>query len=163
MDCSNVQDQFSLLSSIPNFHWWQYIRCDGRKSSSDICVNLTDHLLYHPSCEETDTFKLKYIPKSPRNRLMYYIYTGSIYADAMKKLIDQLLKLDKKEDTPFPISSDNNSHFSHHCPPKKGENTPPGYSKLHLKCCVIICMFLLVKHQTVFTQTQVFTINSRNN
>ena len=72
MDCNNVHDQLSLLSSISNFHWWQCIRCDGKKSSSDICVNLTDHFLYHPSCEQTDTFKLKYIPKFPRNKLMYY-------------------------------------------------------------------------------------------
>ena len=119
MDCNNVHDQLSLLSSIPNFHWWQYIRCDGKKSSSDICVNLTDHFLYHPTCEESDTFKLKYIPKSPRNRLMYYIYTDPLYAHSMKRLIHQLLKLDKKEDTPFPNSPDSNSHFFHDCPPKK--------------------------------------------
>ena len=119
MDCNNIHDQLSLLSSIPNFHWWQYIRCDGKKSSSDICMNLTDHFLYHPNCEESDTFKLKYIPKSPRNRLMYYIHTDPLYAHSMKRLIHQLLKLDKKEDTPFPNSPDNNSHFSHDCPPKK--------------------------------------------
>ena len=119
MDCNNVHDQLSLLSSIPNFHWWQYIRCDGKKSSSDICVNLTDHFLYHPTCEESDTFKLKYIPKSQRNRLMYYIYTDPLYAHSMKRLIHQLLKLDKKEDTLLPNSPNNNSHFSHDCPPKK--------------------------------------------
>ena len=119
MDCNNAHDQLSLLSSIPNFHWWQYIRCDGKKSSSDICVNLTDHFLYHPTCEESDTFKLKYIPKSQRNRLIYYIYTDPLYAHSMKRLIHQLLKLDKKEDTPFPNSPNNNSHFSHDCPPKK--------------------------------------------
>ena len=111
MDCNDIHDQLSLLSSIPNFHWWQYIRCDGKKSSSDICVNLIDHFLYHPTCEESDTFKLKYIPKSPRNRLMYYIYTDPLYAHSMKRLIHQLLRLDKKEDTPFPNSPDNNSHF----------------------------------------------------
>ena len=52
MDCSKVSDQLSLLSSIPNFHWWQNITCDGEKSSNNICVKLTEHLLYHPSCEE---------------------------------------------------------------------------------------------------------------
>ena len=102
MTPENVQNQLSLLSSISNFHWWQYIRCDGKKSSKDICVNLTDHLLYHPTCEQhDDSFRLKYIPKSPRNRLMYYIYTDTVYPGALKSLIDQLLKLDSKEDTPF--------------------------------------------------------------
>ena len=60
-----VNEQLSLLSSISNFHWWKYIRCDGQKSSNDICVNFIDHLLYHPDCEQySDTVKLKYIPKS---------------------------------------------------------------------------------------------------
>ena len=50
---------------------------------------------------------------------MYYIYTDPLYAYSMKRLIHQLLKLDKKEDTPFPNSPDNNSYFFHDCPPKK--------------------------------------------
>ena len=119
MDCSNVCDQFSLLSSIPNFHWLQYIRCDGKKSSNDICVNVTDHFLYHPSCEESDTFKLKYIPKSPRNRLMYYIFSDAHYPHAIQRLIHQLLKVDRNDDMPFPNSQDINSDCSDQCPPKK--------------------------------------------
>ena len=75
MNCENLHDQLSILSSISNFHWWQYIRCDGKISSTDICVNLTHHLLYHPICEqEIDTFKIKYIPKSPRNTHVLHLH-----------------------------------------------------------------------------------------
>ena len=67
--------------------------CDGQKSSNDIFVNLVDHLLYHPDCEQySDTLKLKYIPKYLSNRLMYYIYSDTVYPGAMKRLIDQLPK-----------------------------------------------------------------------
>ena len=134
--------------------------CNGKKSSSDICVNLTDHFLYHPTCEESDTFKLKYIPKSPRNRLMYYIYTDPLYAHSMKRLIHQLLKLDK-EDTPFPNSPDNNSHFSHDCPPKKRRKYSTQILKVTLQ---MLCDNMNVSlGETVLTPTQVFTINSKNN
>ena len=89
MEINNIHDQMSYLGSISNYHWWQYIRCDGTKSKSGIHVRLTDHLLYHPTCEETDDFlKLKYIPESPRNRLMYFTYTEEI--GALRSSITQL-------------------------------------------------------------------------
>lgn len=94
----SIQDQVLCLSSISNYHWWQYIRCDGTKSRSGIHVRLTDHLLYHPSSEEADKeLTLKYIPQSPRNRLMYYLYTDEVAA--LKSTIKQLLKLDNNEET----------------------------------------------------------------
>ena len=48
---------------------------------------------------------------------MYYIYTDTVYPGAMKRLIDQLIKVDKKDDTPFPAHDDLQS--SHDCQPKK--------------------------------------------
>ena len=100
MEINNIHDQMSYLGSISNYHWWQYIRCDGTKSKSGIHVRLTDHLLYHPTCEETDDFlKLKYIPESPRNRLMYFTYTEEI--GALRSSITQLLKNDKSEESPI--------------------------------------------------------------
>ena len=45
---TTIQSQLTYLSSISNYHWWQYVRCDGTKSSGGIHVRLTDHLLYHP-------------------------------------------------------------------------------------------------------------------
>ena len=100
MEINNIYDQMSYLCSISNYHWWQYIRCDGTKSKSGIHVRLTDHLLYHPTCEETDDFlKLKYIPESPRNRLMYFTCTEEI--GALRSSITQLLKNDKSEESPI--------------------------------------------------------------
>ena len=99
MEHHTLQDQLQFLSSISNYHWWQYIRCDGTKSKSGIHVRLTDHLLYHPYCEETDeVLKLKYIPESPRNRLMYFQYTEGMYPGALRSSIVQLLKLDNCEE-----------------------------------------------------------------
>ena len=102
-----VSEQLSLLSSISNFHWWKYVRCDGHKSSVDICVNLTDH-------QYSDTLKLKYITKSLRNRLMYYIYSDTVYPDAMKRLIDQIIGKDRREDSPYTEQFSDDSQSSHH-------------------------------------------------
>ena len=94
---------------------------------------------------------------------MYYIYTDPLYAHSMKRLIHKLLKLDKKEDTPFPNSPDNNSHFAHDCPLKKRRKYSTKILKVTLQMLCDNMMFLLVKLQTVLTPTQVFTINSKNN
>ena len=51
METQQIKHQLSSLESVSNFHWWQYMICDGQKSSRDIHVNLHDHLLYHPSCD----------------------------------------------------------------------------------------------------------------
>ena len=93
----------SYISSISNYDWWQYIRCDGTKSKSGVHTRLTDHLLYHLSCEQnSEVFKLKYIPGSPRNRLMYYCYTDE--PRALKSSIAQLLKHDSHDES---INDDN--------------------------------------------------------
>ena len=94
-----LQHQLFVLSSISNYHWWQFIRCDGEKRKSGIHVRLTDHLLYHPSSEDSDEeLTLKYIPQSPRNRLMYYMYKESMYPGCLRSSITELLKIDNKED-----------------------------------------------------------------
>ena len=99
METESLQHQLSLLSSISNFHWWRYITCDGFKSSKDICVGLTDHLLYHPCSESNEeSFELKYIPKSPRNRLMYYLFSDCHYPGTLKKTVETLLKYDNEEE-----------------------------------------------------------------
>ena len=73
----------------------------------NICVNLTDH-------QYSDTLKLKYIPKSLSNRLMYYIYSDTVYPGAMKRLIDQLRGPDRREDSPYTEQFRDDSQSSHH-------------------------------------------------
>ena len=92
-------EQHFQLPLVTCMHCRQYIRCDGTKSMSGVDVRLTDHLLYHPSCEQTDeVLRLKYIPESPRNRLMYFQYSEDMYSGSLKSSITQLLKLDKSEE-----------------------------------------------------------------
>ena len=98
----NLQDQLYFLSSISNYHWWKFIRCDGNKSKSGIHVRLTDHLLYHPISEQSpEELTLKYIPESPRNRLMYYLHKENIYPGCLKLTIAELLKLDISQQNVF--------------------------------------------------------------
>ena len=112
----HVKNQMSLLGSISNYHWWQYVRCDGQTSSHDIHVNLHDHLLYHPSCDLNDeNLREKYLPKSPQNRIMYYLYTENLYPGSMMSTISQLLKIDRHDDDI--MQGDGNNDIS--CPPKK--------------------------------------------
>ena len=157
MDCSKVSDQISLLSSIPIFPRWQYITCDGEKSSNNICVKLTEHLLYHPSCEESDTFKLKYIPKSPRNRLMNYIFSDTQYLHSIQTLIDQLLKLDRNDDTPLPNPQHNNLEFSDECPPKKRRKYSTRVLKVtHEMLCDNMCVSLSKPPNSIDTNTSLY-------
>ena len=94
METQQIKHQVSLLESVSNLHGWQYIRCDGQKSSRDIHVNLHDPLLYHPSCDlHPENMRMNYLPKSPRNRIMYYLYADSLYPGAITTAISELLKL----------------------------------------------------------------------
>ena len=118
-----TKDTMLLLGSISNYHWWQYTRCDGQKSSSNIHVNLHDHLLYHPSCEDNDdNLRVTYFPKSPRNRLMYYIHAGNLYEHSMAATITQLLKIDIKEECAVPQNQSDNEETE---PPRKKRKYSP--------------------------------------
>ena len=95
----SLHHQFAILSSISNYHWLQYIKCDGDISSGSIHVNLHQHLLYHPSCDiNDDNLRGKHLPKSPRNRLMYYILYGNIYPGLAFATLKQLLTIDEGGD-----------------------------------------------------------------
>ena len=65
---NNTQDQLSYCSSISNYHWWQYIRCDSTKSESGIHVRLMDSPFISPLLwnKLMQYWKLKYIPESPK-------------------------------------------------------------------------------------------------
>ena len=73
------KQQFMLLSSISNFHHFRYPLL-----SEQTCiikpnhVNYVEHLLYDPDAKENVNGDMirKYIPTSPRNRLMYLLVVG---------------------------------------------------------------------------------------
>ena len=104
MNTENARDQILLLQSISNYHWWQYVRTDGDISSKNIHVNLHDHLMYHPSCDSHDySLRHKLMPKSPRNRVMYYILAGDFYTESVVlSTIEKLLQIDSFNDGNLP-------------------------------------------------------------
>lgn len=92
---TSLAQQFTALGSISNYHWWHYIRCDGQVSTATFHVNLHEHFLYHPSCEDTDgCLRYKHLPKSPRNRLMYYILNEDVYPGLAQATLKELIKID---------------------------------------------------------------------
>ena len=92
-----LQDQFCLMSSISNYHWWKYICCDGQISKGAFHVNLHEHLWYHPSCDMTDeNLRFKYLPKSPSNWLMYYILNEGTYPQLAMATLEQAFKVDRE-------------------------------------------------------------------
>ena len=128
MRTDSVKDTMLLLGSISNYHWWQYTRCDGQKSCSNIHVNLHDHLLYHPSCEENDdNLRVTYLPKSPRNRLMYYIHADNMYEHSLTATVSHLLKIDRNEECATPQNEHDEEETQ---PPRKKRKYSPRILKV---------------------------------
>lgn len=107
---TSLSEQFTTLGSISNYHWWHYIRCDGQVSTGTFHVNLHEHFLYHPSCDLSDgCLREKHLPKSPRNRLMYYILNEDIYPGLAQATVKELVKIDTaKELSSFYNTSEGN-------------------------------------------------------
>ena len=73
------KQQFMLLSSISNFHHFRYPSLtEQTRIIKPTHVNYIEHLLYDPDAKENVNGDMicKYIPTSPRNRLMYLLVVG---------------------------------------------------------------------------------------
>ena len=73
------KQQFMLLSSISNFHHFGYPSLTEQTHIiKPTHVNYIEHLLYDPDAKENVNGDMihKYIPTSPRNRLMYLLIVG---------------------------------------------------------------------------------------
>ena len=97
MPTETLEDQLNILQSIPNFHWWDCVQVSGKTKQTGKRpeVRLASHLLYSPSevqNEEGDIVS-KYIPTSPRNRLMYFVKSGNQFT--LRATISKLLGGDK--------------------------------------------------------------------
>ena len=92
---STLSEQMSFLSSISNFHWWDYIKVDGKSVGKRPKTSYSTHLLWCPDEAESvgGAPTLKYIPTSPRNRLMYFVLSG--HADSLRDNIMKLIKSDR--------------------------------------------------------------------
>ena len=75
------KQQFMLLSSISNFHHFGYPSVtEQTRIIKPTHVNYIEHLLYDPDAKENVNGDMirKYIPTSPRNRLMYFLVVGHV-------------------------------------------------------------------------------------
>ena len=73
------KQQFMLLSSISNFHHFRYPSLTEQTCIiKPTHVNYIEHLLYDPDAKENVNGDMihKYIPTSPRDRLMYLLVVG---------------------------------------------------------------------------------------
>ncbi len=66
MPLSTLQEQFKLLSSISNYHWWASLDSFGKVKSSKSNPKYHQHMLFFPGHR-------KGLPVSPRNLLMHGI------------------------------------------------------------------------------------------
>ena len=76
---SSRKEQFILLSSISNFHHFGYPSLtEATRIIKLTHVNYIEHILYDPDAKENVEGHMicKYIPTSPRNRLMYLLVVG---------------------------------------------------------------------------------------
>ena len=72
---------FMLLSSISNFHHFGYSSVTEQTHIiKPTHVNYIEHLLYDPDAKENVNGDMirKYIPTSPRNRLVYFLVVGHV-------------------------------------------------------------------------------------
>ena len=100
METNTLSEQLQLLGSVPNYHWWQYIKCDGEPGTAGVHVNLHDHLLHHPSCDSNDDkLRQRYFPKSLQNHLMYYVCHDQLQPTVAHSTLDHLSKVNTSEET----------------------------------------------------------------
>ena len=75
---TSKKQQFILLSTISNYHWYNLpslkaSTCSSKSKSTHTSILYSQHILHDPTCEmnEEGLFIRQYIPVSPRNRVMY--------------------------------------------------------------------------------------------
>ena len=97
---NSKKEQFILLSTISNYHWYKWTTAAGHH------VRYTDHLLHDPTAEICEKGPLqgciirKYIPTSPRNRIMYYASMQASVRDVDIIGLPQSVKTLLKADNP---------------------------------------------------------------
>ena len=72
MGYNSKKEQFILLSSISNYHWFEWPSLRSSKMTKHQCVSYAEHVLVDTQDDE-GKLSHKYIPLSPRNRLMYVL------------------------------------------------------------------------------------------
>ena len=108
------KQQFLMLSSISNYHWFREKR--GPKERPHVLYRM--HLLTDSTAkEDTEESSRKYMPASPRNRVMYYLQTEDL--PALWHYVKQLIARD--EESTYAGPDDNCEEIGP--PPRRGEET----------------------------------------
>lgn len=121
MDLPSItqKDHFGLLSSVSNFHWMSLPSVkDPKHLTNETHIGYSQHFLFDTnaaSCQES--YNRKYIPPSPRNRLMYLMSSEEAQAPTFH-LLRHLHMKDRDEDTSNPPDMDD-----HLLPPLKKRRT----------------------------------------
>ena len=97
MDSQSKKQQFTLLSSISNYHYIDYpsFGMNPKYRPTKQHVRFLDHILYDPTQRTTKEGLpiRKYIPASPRNKLSYFTMSEECEYQ-LSKVIAHLLKLE---------------------------------------------------------------------
>ena len=135
LPCESPKEQFMLLSSVSNFHKFGYPAMCELSSKSIISPNhitYAEHVLYDPfSKEDMEGNNIrKYIPVSPRNRIMYFLV---MFKEAeMYHLLRYLLLKDQGTD------EHDMEYETHEIPiPKKREETLRKACVSHMKSYIV--------------------------
>ena len=93
MPKDTIREEVILLSSLPNYHWWQYVKVVGGVCNKPT-VRFTSHVLFCPDEQERDdgTITTRFVPTSPRNRLMYFTTSGN--HDTFLSTVQQLIAVE---------------------------------------------------------------------
>ena len=139
LDRESLTDQLSALCEISNFHWWEYVKL-GRFGTDKVAgkgdghreeqtgkqrVRFCSHLLFSFHEEETElregeySFSTRYIPTSPRNRLMYF--TLNEQEKDLQSCIARITATDRGDQAYFsdPVPQDAAEEFDEGPPTKK--------------------------------------------
>lgn len=117
-----LKEQLEILCSLPNFHFWNYVRVPG--SSDRSCptekprVRFSAHLLHSPDeVENEEGFTVaKHVPTSPRNRVMYYLCFGETQS---KMVTDTLVALYNSDIGDQPLTNFDEEPSTDEGPPPK--------------------------------------------
>ena len=94
----------SNIGSIFNYHFWHFIHCDRQVSVGSFHVKLYECLLCHPCGDMIeDNLRPRYLQKSLRNYLIYYILNENSYPKLTLATFEQAIRIDMSEKTSYII------------------------------------------------------------
>jgi hypothetical protein len=106
MPCETITEQMVALGSIPNFPKWDMVLVadKGGRANQKPNVAASQYLLWSPDEEEgpSGLTVSKYLPASPRNRLMFFM--GSGHSRTLTETIAKLHAIDKGEKPPIALA-----------------------------------------------------------